>query len=104
MSSQLFFVRNSGKGSVLKPTRGPTYWDSCVAPTFGQQLSAVQCSIKDEVQQWSFVRVRTNIYQIRQVSSGSCLRAQSTGDGSNVSLGRCNYFDNMQLWRICTSK
>lgn len=103
-SDQLFFFRNGNGGTVLKPTRGPTYWDSCVAPTFGQQLGAVQCSPKSSEQTWVFNRVRTNLYQIRQISSGTCLKAKSRYDGADVSLERCNSFDNMQLWRVCTSK
>lgn len=88
---------------MLNPTRGPTV-NSCVAPTFGQQLSAVECRPKNFDQTWKFVRVRTNVYQIRQSSSGNCLRATSRYDGANVSLVRCNYVDPMQSWRICTSK
>jgi len=102
-SDQLFFFRNGNGGTTLVPTRGPVL-NSCVAPSFGQQLSAVQCLPKNSDQTWKFISVRRNIYQIQQISSGTCLRAKSRSDGSDVNLVRCNYLDSMQLWRICTSK
>jgi len=104
-SDQLFFFRNGNGGTVLKPTRGPSNIDSCMAPTFGQRLSAVECRPKNSDQTWKFVQVpaRRNIYQIQQISSGTCLKAQSRSDGADVGLVRCNYLDTTQLWRICTS-
>ncbi|CAL8109344.1 unnamed protein product [Orchesella dallaii] len=103
-SDQLFFFRNGNGGTILKPTRGPSAIDSCVAPSFGQQISAVQCSPKNSDQTWKFTRIRTNLYQIRQISSGRCLKAESRFDGGNANLQACNVLDTMQLWRVCTSK
>jgi len=102
-------VQNGNGGGVLvKPTVSGMFGkQACLSTTsFGSRLVGVECSVtgKDFNQIWKFMRVRNNQYLMQQISSGKCLRADSTRNGVFGTLERCNSWDNMQVWRVCTSK
>jgi hypothetical protein len=108
-STQLFKFNNGNGGSIVKTAVSGSFGggDTCLSTTSrGNVLIGERCSVtgKDFSQTWRFNKVRLNLYQMSQISTGNCLRVDSNRVGAVASLVRCNAFDNFQLWRICTSK